>query len=107
MVEGKLLTDLKALPAAALVGLLILFFAWSCERQARQHDAAEAEQVKKQSAADISRLQQQAAGALRNAKQSADAVQKLESERQQLARQADSLQQKLASLHQQELAHTS
>jgi septal ring factor EnvC (AmiA/AmiB activator) len=106
-VEARLLTDLKALPAAALAGLLIMFFAWSCERQARQRDTAEAEQVKKQSAADISRLQQQAAGALRDAKQSAEAVQRLESERQQLARQAEGLQQRLASLHQQELAHAS
>jgi hypothetical protein len=81
-----------------------MFFAWSCERQARRRDTAEAQQVKKQAAKEISRLQQQAAGALRDAKQSARAVRELEAQRQQIAREAEGLRQSLESLRKQELA---
>jgi hypothetical protein len=81
-----------------------MFFAWSCEHQARQRDMAAAKQVKKQAAEEISRLQQQAAGALRDAKQSAQAARDLEAQRQQLAREAEGLRQSLESLRQQELA---
>jgi uncharacterized phage infection (PIP) family protein YhgE len=103
LVQG-LLRSIPGLPAAALAGLVIMFFAWSCERQARRRDTVQAQQVKKQAAEEISRLQQQAAGALRDAKQSAQAVNELEAQRQQLARQAEGLSQSLASLRQQELA---
>jgi hypothetical protein len=81
-----------------------MFFAWSCERQARRRDTVQAQQVKKQAAEEMSRLQQQAAGALRDAKQSAQAVRELEAQRQQLARQAEGLRQSLESLRKQELA---
>jgi hypothetical protein len=83
-----------------------MFFTWSCERQARRRDTAEAQQVKKQAAEEISRLQQQAAGALRDAKQSAQAVRELEAQRQQLAREAEGLRHSLESLRKQELART-
>jgi hypothetical protein len=83
-----------------------MFFTWSCERQARQRDTMEAQQVKKQAAEEISRLQQQAAGALRDAKQSAQAVRELEAQRQQLAREAEGLRHSLESLRKQELART-
>jgi hypothetical protein len=103
LVQG-LLRVIPGLPAAALAGVVIMFFAWSCERQARRRDTVQAQQVKKQAAQEISRLQQQAAGALRDAKQSAQAVNELEAQRQKLARQAEGLRQSLASLRQQELA---
>jgi hypothetical protein len=103
LVQG-LLRSIPGLPTAALAGVVIMFFAWSCERQARRRDTLEAQQVKKQAAEEISRLQQQAAGALRDAKQSAPAVRELDSQRQQLARQAEGLRQSLESLHKQELA---
>jgi len=103
LVQG-LLRSIPGLPSAALAGIVIMFFAWSCERQARRRDTVEAQQVKKQAAEEISRLQQQAAGALRDAKQSAQAVRELESQRQQLARQAEGLRQSLESLRKQELA---
>ena len=104
LVQG-LLRSIPGLPPAALAGVVIMFFAWSCERQARRRDTAEAKQVKKQAAEEISRLQQQAAGALRDAKQSAQAVRELEARRQQLVREAEGLRQSLDSLHKQELAH--
>ena len=103
LVQG-LLRSIPGLPAAALAGVVIMFFAWSCERQARRRDTVQAQQVKKQAAEEISRLQQQAAGALRDAKQSAQAVRELEAQRQQLARQAEGLSQSLESLRKQELA---
>ncbi len=103
LVQG-LLRSIPGLPAAALAGVVIMFFAWSCERQAHRRDVAQAQQVKKQAAEEISCLQQQAAAALRDAKQGAQAVNELESQRQQLARQAEGLSQSLASLRQQELA---
>src|SRR5208337_879303 len=103
LVQG-LLRSIPGLPAAALAGVVIMFFAWSCERQAHRRDVAQAQQVKKQAAEEISCLQQQAASALRDAKQSAQAVNELESQRQQLARQAEGLSQSLASLRKQELA---
>ena len=103
LVQG-LLQSIPGLPAAALAGVVIMFFAWSCERQARQRDTVQAQQVKKQTAEEISRLQQQAAGALRDAKQSAQVVNELKAQRQQLARQAEGLRQSLASLRKQELA---
>jgi hypothetical protein len=103
LVQG-LLRCIPGLPTAALAGVVIMFFAWSCERQAHRRDVAQAQQVKKQAAEEISRLQQQAAGALRDAKQSAQAVNELEAQRQQLARQAEGLRQSLASLRKQELA---
>jgi len=102
-VQG-LLRSIPGLPTAALAGVVIMFFAWSCERQARRLDTVQAQQVKKQAAEEISRLQQQAAGALRDAKQSAQAVRELEAQRQQLARQAEGLSQSLESLRKQELA---
>jgi regulator of replication initiation timing len=102
----RLVRSIPGLPTAALAGVVIMFFAWSCERQARQRDMAAAKQVKKQAAEDISRLQQQVAGALRDAKQSAQAVRELEDERQQLAREGEGLRQSLESLRQQELART-
>jgi hypothetical protein len=92
------------LPVVALAGVVIMFFAWSCERQARRRDTVEAKRVKKQAAEEISRLQQQAAGALRDAQQSALAVRKLEGQRQQLVREGERLRQSLESLRQQELA---
>jgi hypothetical protein len=103
LVQG-LLRSIPGLPTAALAGVVIMFFAWSCERQARRRDTVQAQQVKKQAAEEISRLQQQATGALRDAKQSAQAVRELESQRQQLARQAEGLRQSLESLRKQELA---
>ncbi|MGD0008761.1 MAG: hypothetical protein ABSE93_09485 [Terriglobia bacterium] len=102
-VQG-LLRSIPGLPTAALAGVVIIFFAWSCERQARRRDTVEAQQVKKQAGEEISRLQQQAAGALRDAKQSAQAVRELEAQRQQLAREAEGLRQSLESLRKQELA---
>jgi hypothetical protein len=92
------------LPAAALAGVVIMFFAWSCEHRARQREAAEAQQIKKQSAEQISKLQQQASSALKDAHQSAQAAKQLEGQRQELARQADALQQSLNSLRQQQLS---
>jgi uncharacterized protein YoxC len=99
-----LLRTIPSLPTAALAGVVIMFFAWSCEHQARQRDMAEAKQVKKQAAEQISRLEQQAAASLRDAKQSAQAVRELEAQRQQLVREAEGLRQSLESLRQQELA---
>ena len=96
--------SIPGLPTAALAGVVIMCFAWSCERQARRRDTVEAQQVKKQAKEEISRLQQQAAGALRGAKQSAQAVRELEAQRQQLAREAEGLRQSLESLRKQELA---
>ncbi len=93
------------LPAAALAGVAILFFAWSCEHRARQHEAAEAQQAKKQAAAQISQLEKQAASAVRDAQQSSQAAKELESQRQQLAHDADGLRQSLDSLRSQQLAH--
>jgi septal ring factor EnvC (AmiA/AmiB activator) len=98
------LRSLASLLAAALAGVVIMFFAWSCERQALRRDAAQAEEVKKQAAQAISKLQQQAAGAIRDAQQSAQAVRELESQRQKLTRDAEGLRQSLDSLRQQELA---
>jgi Tfp pilus assembly protein PilN len=103
LVQG-LLRSIPGLPAAALAGVVIMFFAWSCERQARRRDTLEAQQVKKLAAEEISRLQHQAAGALRDARQSVAAVRELYSQRQQLARQAERLRQSLESLHKQEFA---
>jgi hypothetical protein len=103
---GGLLRSLAGLRGVALAGVAIMFFAWSCEHQARRHDAVQAQQVKKQAAEAISQLQQQAAGALRDAQQSAQAVRELESQRQKLARDAEGLRQSLESLRQQELART-
>ena len=103
LVQG-LLRSIPGLPTAALAGVVIMFFAWSCERQTRRRDTVEAQQVKKQAAEEISRLQQQAAGALRDAKQSAQAVRELEAQRQQLVREAERLRQSLESLRKQELA---
>jgi type III secretory pathway component EscV len=102
-VQG-LLRIIPGLPTVALAGLVIMFFAWSCEHQARRRDRAEAKQVKKQAAEEISRLQQQAAGSLRDAQQSAQAVRELEAQRQQLVREAAGLRQSLESLRQQEVA---
>ena len=102
-VQG-LLRMIPGLPTAALAGVVIMFFAWSCEHQARQRDLAAAKQVKKQAAEEISRLQQQAAGSVRDAKQSAQAVRELEAQRQQLVREAEGLRQSLESLRQQELS---
>jgi len=101
-----LLRSIPGLSAAVLAGVVIMLFAWCCERQARRRDALQAQQVKKQAAADISQLQQQAAGALRDAKQSAEAVRALEARQQQLVREAEGLRQSLESLRQQELART-
>ena len=94
------------LPAAALAGAVVMFFAWSCERQARQRESTEAKQVEKRATEEISRLQQQAAGAQREAQQSAKAVRELESQRQKIAREAEGLRQSLESLRKQELARS-
>jgi len=94
------------LPAAALAGAVVMFFAWSCERQTRQRESTEAKQVEKHATEEISRLRQQAAGALREAQQSAQAVRELESQRQKIAREAEGLRQSLESLRKQELART-
>jgi hypothetical protein len=104
LVQG-LLRIAPGLPAAALAGVVIMFFAWSCEHRARQRQAIEAQQIKKQSAEQISLLAQQASSALKDAHQSAQAAKELEGQRQQLARKADALQQSLESLHSQQLAH--
>ena len=101
-----LLRIAPGLPAAALAGVVIMFFAWSCEHRARQRAAAEAQQIKKQSAIQISQLQKQAASAVHNAQQSAQATKELEGQRQQLARQADALQQSLDSLRRQQLSQS-
>jgi hypothetical protein len=103
LVQG-LLRMVPGLPAAALAGVVIMFFAWSCEHQARQRDIEAAKQVKKQADEQISQLQQQAAGALRDAKQSTQAALELEAQRQQFVREAEGLRQSLESLRQQELA---
>ncbi len=102
-----LLRIAPGLPAAALAGVAILFFAWSCEHRARQREAAEARQAKKQAAEQISELQKQAASAVRDAQQSTQAARELEGQRQQLARDADGLRQSLDSLRNQELVHAS
>jgi hypothetical protein len=104
LVQG-LLRIAPGLPAAALAGVAILFFAWSCEHRARQREAAEAQQAKKQAAAQISQLEKQAASAVRDAQQSSQAAKELESQRQQLAHDADGLRQSLDSLRSQQLAH--
>jgi len=52
-------------------------------------------------------LQQQASSALKDAHQSAQAAKELEGQRQQLARQAEALQQSLESLRKEELTHDS
>jgi len=101
-----LLRMVPGLTTAALAGVVIMFFAWSCERQARRRDTLQAQQVKKQAAEEISQLRQQAASALRDAQQSAQAVRALEAQQQQLVREAEGLRQSLESLRQQELAHT-
>ncbi len=98
-----LLRIAPGLPAAALAGVAILFFAWSCEHRARQREAAEAQQVKKQAAEQISQLEKQAAGAVQDAQQSSQAAKELEGQRQQLAREADALRQSLDSLRNQDL----
>jgi len=98
-----LLRIAPGLPAAALAGVAILFFAWSCEHRARQREAAEAQQAKKQAAEQISQLEKQAASAVRDAQQSSQAAKELEGQRQQLARDADGLRQSLDSLRNQEL----
>ena len=100
-----LLRIAPGLPAAALAGVAILFFAWSCEHRARQREAAEAQQAKKQAAEQISQLEKQAASAVRDAQQSSQAAKELEGQRQQLAREADGLRQSLDSLRNQELVH--
>jgi hypothetical protein len=97
LVQG-LLRIAPGLPAAALAGVVIMFFAWSCEHRARQRQAIEAQQIKKQSAEQISRLQQQASSALKDAHQSAQAAKELAGQRQELAREADGLRQSLESL---------
>jgi len=102
LVQG-LLRIAPGLPAAALAGLAILFFAWSCEHRARQHEAAETQQAKKQAAQQISELQKQAASAVRDAQRSSQAAKELEGQRQQLARDADGLRRSLDSLRNQEL----
>ena len=98
-----LLRIAPGLPAAAVAGAAILFFAWSCEHGARQREAAEAQQAKKQAAEQISQLEKQAASAVRDAQQSSQAAKELEGQRQQLARDADGLRQSLDSLRNQEL----
>jgi hypothetical protein len=98
-----LLRIAPGLPAAALAGVAILFFAWSCEHRARQREAAEAQQAKKQAAEQISQLEKQAASAVRDAQQSSQAAKELEGQREQLAREADGLRQSLDSLRNQEL----
>ena len=99
-----LLRIAPGLPAAALAGVVIMFFAWSCEHRARQREAIEAQQIKKQSAVEISHLQRQASSALKDASQSAQAAKELEGQRQQLARQAKTLQENLESLRQKQLS---
>jgi hypothetical protein len=101
-----LLRMFPGLPAAALAGVVIMFFAWSCEHQARQRDIEAAKQVKKQTDEEISFLRLKVTSALRDAKQSAQAAQELEGQRQKLVREAEGLRQRLESLRQQELAHT-
>jgi uncharacterized membrane-anchored protein YhcB (DUF1043 family) len=103
LVQG-LLRIAPGLPAAAVAGLVILFFAWSCEHRARQRELTEAQQVKKQAAEQISRLEQQASSAVRDARQSAQAANQLESQRQQLAHEADGLRESLEALRRQESA---
>jgi hypothetical protein len=102
-----LLRIAPGLPAAALAGLVVLSFAWSCEHRARQREAAEAQQAKKQAAEQISQLEKQAASAVRDAQQSTQAAKELEGQRQQLAHDADGLRQSLDSLRNQELVHAS
>ncbi|MGD0124106.1 MAG: hypothetical protein ABSF46_02015 [Terriglobia bacterium] len=106
LVQG-LLRIAPGLPLAALAAVVIMFFAWSCEHRARQREAVEAQQIKKQSTEQISRLQQQASSALKDATESAQAAKELEGQRQQLTRQADALQQSLESLRKEELTHDS
>jgi hypothetical protein len=101
-----LLRIAPGLPAAALAGVVILFFAWSCEHRARQRESAEAQQAKKQAVEQISELEKQAASAVRDAQQSSQAAKELEGQRQQLARDADGLRQSLDSLRDQELVRT-
>ena len=101
-----LFRGVPGLSVAALAGIVVMIFAWSCERQAHQRDTLQAQQVKKQAAAEISQLQQQAAGAQRDAQQSAEAVRALQAHQQQLVREAEGLRQSLESLRKQELART-
>jgi len=95
-----LLRIAPGLPVAALAGVVIMFGAWSCEHRARQREAIEAQQIKKQSTVEISRLEQQASSAIKDAHESAQAAKELESRRQQLASEADGLRQNLESLRQ-------
>ncbi len=104
-VQG-LLNFIQGLPAAALVGVVFMFFAWSCERQAHQREADEAKQVKKQDDAQISQLQQQAAGAVRDALQNTQAARNLEAQRQGFVLDAERLRQSLESLRNEALART-
>ncbi len=106
LVQG-LLRIAPGLPAAALAGVVILFFAWSCEHRERQREAVEAQQAKKQAAEQISQLEKQATSAVRDAQQSTQAAKELEGQRQQLAHDADGLRQSLDSLRNQELVHAS
>jgi len=103
-VQG-LMRIFPGLPLAALACLVIMFFVWSCEHQARQRDLEAAKQVKKQADEEIFLLQQRAAGALRDARQSTQAARELEAQRQKLVREAEGLRQSLESLRQKELAH--
>jgi len=104
-VQG-ILRMFPGLPAVVLAGVVVMFFAWSCERQARRRDIEAAKLVKKQADEEISQLHQEAAGALRDAKQSTQAALELESQRQELMRESERLRLSLESLRQQELAHT-
>ena len=106
-VAQGLLRVAPGLPAAAVAGVAILFFAWSCEHGARQREAAEARQAKKQAAEQISQLEKQAASAVRDAQQSSQAAREIEGQRQQLARDADGLRQSLDSLRNQEIVRAS
>jgi hypothetical protein len=100
-----LLRHAVAFPVAAMLALVILSFAWSCERLARLRQSLQADQVKAQATTDISRLQAHAASALREANQQhAQAIRQLESTHQKLQREAEGLRERLKSLHQQELA---
>ncbi len=93
------------LPLVALLALVLLFVAWSCERQARLEDAEAVAQSKQQAAMEISRLQAEVKTTVAEANQKhAQAVQQFESQQQSLEREAARLRESLRSLRQQELA---
>jgi signal transduction histidine kinase len=104
---SRFLRGFLILPDAVLVVLVILLAAWWWRHDARLRSSFQLEQFRKQSAAELSALQAQADKAIHEANlQHAQALRDLELRRQKLARVADELRERLASLQGQESART-